>query len=212
MNGVSLQKVDCSKFLGVLIDDRLTWKPHIDAISVKIAKCTGILSKLKHYLPRNILRSLYLTLILPHLLYCLSVWAGTSKTHLTKLITLQKRAIRHICSADSIEHTSKLFSLLNLMKFTDLIHFKEAVFAYRIIHKLAPPYFQQIFSFNYDTHDHNTRQSGYLRLPRFNSNFLKQSLHVRASSIWNTLPNEVQLCKTISSFKSKYCKQCIENY
>ncbi|KAJ8032672.1 hypothetical protein HOLleu_26262 [Holothuria leucospilota] len=133
MNGESLQKVDCTKFLGVFIDHGLTWKPHIDSISVKLAQCTGILSKLKHYLPRNILRSLYLTLILPHLSYCLPVWAGTSKKHLTKLTTLQKRAIRHICSVDSIEHTSKLFSSLNLLKFTDLIHIKEAVFAVRIL-------------------------------------------------------------------------------
>ncbi|KAJ8022844.1 RNA-directed DNA polymerase from mobile element jockey [Holothuria leucospilota] len=212
MNGESLQKVDCTKFLGVLIDHGLTWKPHIDSISVKVAQCTGILSKLKHYLPRNILRSLYLTLILPHLSYCLPVWAGTSKKHLTKLTTLQKRAIRHICCVDSIEHTSKLFSSLNLLKFTDLIHIKEAVFAFRIVNNLAPPYFQQIFTFNCDTHGHNTRQSRYLRLPRFNSKFLKQSLRVRASSTWNTLPNEIQRCKSISCFKSKYFKHCIENY
>ena len=175
MNGESLQEVNCTKFLGVLIDNGLTWKKHIDSICVKIAKCTGILSKLKHYLPRNILRSLYLTFTLPHHSYCLSVWAGTNKTHLTKLITLQKKAIRHICSVDPIEHTSQLFSSLNLLKFTDLIYIKEAIFAYRIVHNLAPPYFQQIFSFNCDTHENNTRQARYLRLPRFNSKFLKQS-------------------------------------
>ena len=43
MNGESLQKVDCAKLLGVLIDDDLTWKPHIDSVSATIAQCTGIL-------------------------------------------------------------------------------------------------------------------------------------------------------------------------
>ena len=39
------------KFLGVLIDKNLTWRPHIDHIASKISKIVGIIARLRHYVP-----------------------------------------------------------------------------------------------------------------------------------------------------------------
>ena len=61
--------VSSTKFLGVIIDENLTWKNHIDAISKTISRNTGMLTKLKHFVPENILYSLYCTLILPYINY-----------------------------------------------------------------------------------------------------------------------------------------------
>ena len=90
VSGYPVQTLDQIKYLGVIIDCGLTWKSHIDSVSVKVAQSTGILSKLKHYLPRKILRSLYLTL---HVSYCLPIWVEISKTHLNRLITLLLGAV-----------------------------------------------------------------------------------------------------------------------
>ena len=49
LDDVSLEKVSSTKFLGVIIDENLTWKNHIDAISKTISRNIGILTKLKHY-------------------------------------------------------------------------------------------------------------------------------------------------------------------
>ena len=67
--GVSLNRVSSTKSLGVIIDENLTWKNHIDAISKTISRNTGMLTKLKHFVPENILYSLYCTLILPYINY-----------------------------------------------------------------------------------------------------------------------------------------------
>ena len=48
LNGVDIAKVNHAKFLGVLVDDKLTWKSHITHISNKVAKNIGILNKLRH--------------------------------------------------------------------------------------------------------------------------------------------------------------------
>ena len=52
---VSLERVNSTKFLGVIIDENLTWKHHIDAISKTISRNIGMLTKLKHYVPGYIL-------------------------------------------------------------------------------------------------------------------------------------------------------------
>ena len=74
MNSNYLQKADHVKFLGVYIDSNLSWNNHIHFVATTIAKGIGILSKLKHILPRNILRTLYLTLIYTYLTYCLKLF------------------------------------------------------------------------------------------------------------------------------------------
>ena len=64
LDDTNLQKVSFIKFLGVIIDENLTWKNHIDGISKTIARNVGVLNKLKCYIPKRVLHSLYCTLIL----------------------------------------------------------------------------------------------------------------------------------------------------
>ena len=66
LDDTNLQKVSSTKFLGVIIDENLTWKNHIDGISKTIARNVGVLNKLKCYIPKRVLHSLYCTLILPY--------------------------------------------------------------------------------------------------------------------------------------------------
>ena len=92
---MSLNRVSSTKFLGIINDDNLTWKNHIDPISKIISRNAGMLTKLKHFLPENILHSLYCNLVLPYINYGI-IWGNTCKMYLDKIIKLQKWAIRTI--------------------------------------------------------------------------------------------------------------------
>ena len=61
------------KFLGVVIDNNLSWKSHVKHIKTKISKSLSIINKAKPYLDVNALRTLYCSLILPYLSYCVEV-------------------------------------------------------------------------------------------------------------------------------------------
>src|SRR6218665_24745 len=69
INGVSIEQVSHTKFLGVHIDEHLIWNQHINVINNKIAKNLGILRKIAYLLPPKILLGLYYTLVNPYLLY-----------------------------------------------------------------------------------------------------------------------------------------------
>ena len=118
-----LECKECVKYLGVLIDYKLSWKNHVDSIALKISKTIGLLSKLRHFVPYHTLVNIYNSLITPYLRYGLIVWGQASKTHLNKLLILQKRALRFIHFSDRRDHAIPLFSNAHILSI-NFMHYK----------------------------------------------------------------------------------------
>jgi len=78
-----IERVSNTKFIGVNLDEKLTWEKHILMIKSKVAKGIGILCKARKVFPISTLKTLYYSIIYPHLTYCVEVWGNTSKTHLS---------------------------------------------------------------------------------------------------------------------------------
>ena len=74
MNNSIITRVRATKFLGVIIDEKLTWKDHISFVRSKLAKTVGILYRVIHLLNRSALFILYCSLFLPYLTYCAEIW------------------------------------------------------------------------------------------------------------------------------------------
>ena len=201
------------KFLGVYIDSNLTWQDHINHISNNVAKGVGILSKLKLSLPKSILRSIYCSLILPHISYCCTVWSACNQALLNKLVTLQKKAIRHISHTGIFDHTSPLFQSLKILKLPDLISVNIALFTYRCINCVnLPNFFCTLFTKNDKIHSYSTRQHDLIHPFPFRTKRSSKNLRNRAVNLWNSLPPNVTNCRTTKSFK-KYIKSFfIDNY
>ena len=108
----SINRVEHTKFLGVIIHQNLSWQAHIKAISSKIAKSTGIIIKSRQFFLSNTLCTLYNSLILPYLQYCSIIWASTYSSHLQPLFRLQKKALRIITHSPPRPHSYSLFNKL----------------------------------------------------------------------------------------------------
>ena len=108
---VTLESKNSIKCLGVLVDKNLTWKYQIDAITAKITNTftTGLISNLRHSLPRHIHIYIYQTLIHPHLNFGLAAWDQTSKTPLNEILILQEKVLRMMYFTDIREHAIPLF-------------------------------------------------------------------------------------------------------
>ena len=79
-----IDQTDRTKFLGVVIDSKLTWRNHISYIPGKIAKGIGVITKARKLLDKNTLITLYYSFIYPYLCYCNYVWGDTYITYLDK--------------------------------------------------------------------------------------------------------------------------------
>ena len=73
----TLTRVDYIKYLGVLVDSTLSWKPHITELSKKLARTTGIFFKIRHYVARETLKLLYYSLFYSFISYAIVVWGLT---------------------------------------------------------------------------------------------------------------------------------------
>ena len=86
-----IEKVKCTKFLGLYIDDELSWRKHIDQISTKISKMTGIMAKPRQFLSIQTLKSIYNTMVHPYLTYCSVIWTNTYPTRLKLIFTIHTK-------------------------------------------------------------------------------------------------------------------------
>lgn len=77
LNGLHIKQVTHTKFLGLYIDNEITWNYHINRVSSKIEKMTGIIGKARYFLPRKCLLTLYNTVVYPYLSYCNITWTST---------------------------------------------------------------------------------------------------------------------------------------
>ena len=111
-----IEKQNETKFLGVILSDDLRWNKHVNAIVNKISKTVGIISKVRHLLPRHSTRTLYLTLVEPYINNCNIIWAGPQPTTLfDKIMKIQKKYCRLITFSDYRSHTKELFTELNFL-------------------------------------------------------------------------------------------------
>ena len=76
VNGEHLNESNYAKYLGVLIDNNLTWKQHIQHVNTNVAKSIEILAKMRHFVPNDILRNIYNAFISPHINYGIINWGG----------------------------------------------------------------------------------------------------------------------------------------
>ena len=114
---------------------------HINNLSPQIARNVGMLNKFIYFLPLGTMKTLYYSLILSHLQYCVLLWSNTYTIHKTKIKILQKRAIRIIKKSQYTSHTDPLFSKLKLLKLSDLYKHQLGIFMYKSINGQLPDNF-----------------------------------------------------------------------
>ena len=92
MNNRSIDVAQHFNYLGIMLDENMSWKTHIAMVRNKLSRINGILHRLKYYFPQNILITLYKSLFTPHINYGSLLW-GQAGGNLDKL---QKKTIRTI--------------------------------------------------------------------------------------------------------------------
>lgn len=211
IDNFKIERVYVTKFLGVLIDDKLCWKEHIKLVCGKIARNMSILFKVRYKLDQVTMHKLYSTLIFPYLFYCIEVWGNANKTVIQTIVRMQKKVIRIICNLKRNEHTSKYFKLLNELKLDDLYKLKIAVLLFKAKNSLLPDNIQRLFKLDCNQKYH-TRQKEDFRIKFTKSKRQAIMPSFQGVHIWNSLHTELKMCKTLHMFKRKLKDTIIDNY
>ena len=144
----------------------------------------------------------YCSIFLPYIHYCSEIWGNTYHSNINRIIIIQKRTIRLLFGAGRLDHTTLLFQRANILKFTDLVKLKTAVFMYKAYHCLLPENIQR----NFVKKDimHQTRTKQQLVRSCISSNVRSMSLCVYGITLWNALRTDIKSKNSV-----KVTKKCI---
>ena len=120
INDQQIDKVIYTKFLGLYIDNELSWRKHIVEISTKISKRTGIMAKPTHVLSIQRLKTIYNTMVYPYLTYCSIIWTSTYPTRLKPISTIQKKLVLIMTFSKYQDKPKPLFQSLKILDIHEL--------------------------------------------------------------------------------------------
>ena len=162
------------KYLGLILDNKLNWKFHIAELSKKLSRGIGLLYKIRKMCPTSVLKSLYYSLFNSHLSYGLVVWGNAKRTHIDKLKSLQKRALKSmvlIRNEDEID-INRLHFDLKILKIDEQLQVQMASLMWDYDHNTLPQSLRANFKRANLIHNYGTRAAskGCLYHPKVKTN------------------------------------------
>ena len=190
LNSYIIERENSLKFLGVILDEHLTWKKHIQLIE-NVSKNIGVLYKASKLISSKCLRSIYFSFIHSSINYANIAWASTNKTNLKKLFEKQKQAARIIYNQDRFTQARPLLKTLNALNVYQINLLQVLLFMHKIKTNSSPRIF--LHQFQTINHKYATRcPRNNFKEPKRETNYAKYCIHARGPVIWNSFLNETE--------------------
>ena len=158
LNGVKLIPKSEVKYLGLILDEHLTFKPHIHILNAKLKRATNLLAISRHYLTPNLLKQIYYSQFHSHLSYGCQIW-GSKPSSSAQTSILQNKAIRIMSFVDRYASAGPLYKKLEIIKLNDLITSHNILFVHKTLNGNSPAYFKNHFEEYKPTHTYNTTRN-----------------------------------------------------
>lgn len=201
LNGNHLNLYTETKFLGVILDENLSWTRHIDQLCSKLSQSCFAISMLTNSLDRKSLINVYYALFYSKISYNIIAWGQS--VDLQRVFVMQKRVLRiifHMGYRDSCRDTFRNNKLLTV---TSIYLYKLFIYIFSVKNNLPA---------HRDKHDYNTRNRNNIYINNYNLALYKKSPMYAGSYMYNKLPSDLKLVNNVRQFKSKLrfflCTNC----
>ena len=210
INGVTVPQVQSTKFLGVWLDDQLSWSTHVGTIRKKLQNTLGLLKRSKHFLNSHCLRILYFAQFQSVMSYGIVVWGPMLKdSDLNMLSKLQNNCMRCISKLQDIDELYKSVHVLPVKK---IIMLEQAKLGYKLCNNMLPRKLSCTMLTDQNnasiqkTHGYDTRQKKIPNLAPANSTKYRKSFLYKTISSYSSLPSELTQTNNLPRFISE-CKK-----
>lgn len=184
------------RYLGVVIDPRLNWQRHVDAIIARLQFSNYQMYHLAKTIPRIHVIRAYKALYEPLLRFAISHWGSTFKIHTDNVLKMQKRVIRAIAGVPPWESSKRWFEEF------DLLNVNELAFVERV--SIGHRYMSTIGVVQTETsRSRASEDRPKLLLPRWMKDRSRQQGKYVVARSFNTLPQEVRQIMSFRAFRKK---------
>ena len=212
VNGQKIKQVDKVKFLGVIIDENLTWDDQIKHIENKLLATIVLIKRIKKFIPSSQYSKIYQSLFVSHLTYAISCWGGIYPSKLQKLFSIQKRCLRilfgetlsfdhseyylscartktydeHVALKDyKLEHTKPLFNKNSFLTLQNLYIARTLVELFKILKLQSPISIYNNLKFCPRTEHFK------LLCPKFTLGISRNNFTISSILMWNSCINKL---------------------
>jgi hypothetical protein len=181
-----------TKFLGLIIDETLSWNQHVDHITTNLCSTCYALRNLKCIVPQSTLRTIYYSYIHSILSYGIIFWGRSFNAN--KLFILQKKIVRIITNSKVRESCREALKNMQIVILYSQYIFSLILFTVKDKHLFTP---------NNEIHKYKTRNNTNLHLPTVNITKFYKGPYISGSKAFNHLPQHIRiLANDMKSFKT----------
>ena len=166
LSGQKLKLSSKVVYLGITLDENLTWEHQMCDLTKQLARTVGCLAKLRHYIGYKTLLSIYYALIDSHINYCLQTLGYITEQNLNKLEVLQNKALRIIHFKPYRASAKPLYIRSKILPIRKQLILRNCLFGFEFVNNTLPDYFDNFCRYakttngeNNENTIHNTRSS-----------------------------------------------------
>ena len=203
-----------TKFLGVILDDALSWTSHVKNVQIKMKRNLGLLKRSRNLLSKHGLKNVYYAHIFSHMSYCISIWGSMINANLLSRLRIQQNhCIRLLDTRLSL---SELYNRYKILTIDNVIDLELCKLGYKLQKEMLPVNLTAALKVDAKgkslekKHNYNTRKKKELNLPIAEKNAYVNSFLFQALKCYSALPSREKDCtnyKTfVNSLKDMYFK------
>ncbi|XP_047118481.1 uncharacterized protein LOC124798988 [Schistocerca piceifrons] len=174
---------DKTSFLGIMLDQHLSWEHHIDFLCHKLSKSIYAMWTMSQFLKYEQMSIIYYALVYPYLTYEIEVWEFAAAKHVNTVFTLQKKAVRIMCKLRYKGSCKAIFKIKKLLTLPSL-------YIYKTVQVMLK--YKQYNHLNREVHMYNTRRDDDYHLERNNSKSADKSPYYMEIKFYNKLPKKLK--------------------
>ena len=199
-NNCEISRVKHTKYIGLEIDELLTWEYHINTeIISSLTKFFGIFYNIRHILNTKLKRTVYFSSIYSKIRYGLEIYGNCASKHFNKIQIIQNKLLRVLTNREPLCNTNQLHKDLRLLKLEDAHQLSLLCFVQKCSKNGPIDAFTDFFQ-SHD-HQHNTRMRSNIKKHQITTELGRSTTHFTAATLWNELPASINKNTTPETFK-----------
>lgn len=194
------------KFVGVYLDEFLTWEHHINHIINKISSSSFVLNQLKKIVPLHIRKTLYNSLVKSHIDYAIIAWGNSDCKGMKRLKTKNKQAIRNVANAKFNAHVDPILKELEVLDIEATYTYFVADFVKKLFLNKLPTSFNSMFE------KMSSQRVFKLKCEKPKNKSLELFPKVAIPRLWNSLENNIRMSSSCRAMKESLRDKVMSRY
>ena len=198
------------KFLGVVLDENLTWNHHINELCSKLKRLFHIFYNIRNLLLKDNIKTIYFALIYSRIKYGISVYGQACDSKLKRIQTLQNQLLKVLAKKNYRFSTDMLHNEFELLKINDIVKQEVITFVHNFFSNSLPPVFDGYFETLACINNRNTRHGNNLiKIPKHTTNLAGSFIKIHGARVWNILDHNLKSIKKVKNFRNKFKYSCL---